>query len=79
MQKKGYPFLVAGALDWFLMGERNFFIEDRQVLALFYLIGSGCIFPLAIVISPMLKANILSKNPLGDLEEIIGVFKVFIY
>lgn len=41
-------------------------LDDHQVLALCYLIGSGSIFPLAIVLNQMLNADILSKNPLGS-------------
>lgn len=75
--KKGYPFLLAGALYWFVMGVLSFFIKDYRLLALCYLIGSGSIFPLAIAISKMLKANILTKNPLGVLGGIIGCIQAF--
>lgn len=75
--KKGSPFLLAGVLYWLVMGGLNFFIEDRQILALVYLIGLGSIFPLTIVISQMLKANILSKNPLGVLGGIVGGIQGF--
>lgn len=51
--KKGYPFLVAGALYWLAMGGLSLFIDDQQVLAFCYLIGSGSIFPLAIALSRM--------------------------
>lgn len=75
--KKGYPFLIAGALYWLVMGGLSLFIDDQQVLALCYLIGSGSIFPLAIALSQMLKANILSKNPLGVLGGIVGGIQGF--
>lgn len=75
--KKGYPFLLVGALYWFVMGVLSFLIEDHRLLALCYLIGSGSIFPLAVVISKILKANILSKNPLGVLGGIIGGIQAF--
>src|SRR5690625_2025294 len=75
--KKGYPFLLAGALYWLVMGGLSFFIEDRQLLSLCYLIGSGSIFPLAIAISKMLHANILSQNPLGVLGGIVGGIQGF--
>src|SRR5699024_11320924 len=55
----------------------SFLIEDHRLLALCYLIGSGSIFPLAVVISKILKANILSKNPLGVLGGIIGGIQAF--
>src|SRR5699024_321955 len=54
-----------------------FLIEDHRLLALCYLIGSGSIFPLAVVISKILKANILSKNPHGVLGGIIGGIQAF--
>src|SRR5699024_10920473 len=66
--KKGYPFLLVGELYWFVMGVLSFWIEDHRLLALCYLSGSGSICPLAVVISKILKANILSKNPLGVLR-----------
>lgn len=75
--EKGYPFLLAGALYWLVMGGLNFFIEDKQLLALCYLIGSGSIFPLAIATSKILKINILSSNPLGVLGGITGGIQIF--
>jgi len=59
------------------MGVLSFLIEDHRLLALCYLIGSGSIFPLAVVISKILKANILSKNSLGVLGGIIGGIQAF--
>ena len=55
----------------------RFYIESSQQLALFYLIGSFSIFPLAIALSKILKVNILSKNPLGVLGGIIGGIQAF--
>lgn len=75
--KKGYPFLLAGAIYWFIMGVLSLFIVDDQLLALCYLIGSGSIFPLAIALSKMLQVNMLSKNPLGVLGGIIGGIQGF--
>src|SRR5690625_5538346 len=75
--KKGYPVLLAGALYWLVMGGLSFFIEDRQLLSLCDLIGSGSIFPLAIAISKMLLANILSQNQLGVLGGIVVVIRGF--
>lgn len=75
--KKGYPFLLAGALYWFTMGILSLFIDDHRLLALCYLIGSGSIFPLAIVLSKMLQVNMLSENPLGVLGGLIGGIQGF--
>ncbi|MGM8366674.1 DUF7010 family protein [Virgibacillus sp. W0181] len=74
---KGYPFLLAGAFYWLVMGVLSFFIEDYKLLALCYLIGSGSIFPIAIAVSKMLKVNMLSKNPLGVLGGITGGIQAF--
>jgi hypothetical protein len=75
--KKGYPFFLAGALYWLVMGILGFFIEDQKVLALCFLIGTGSIFPLAIAIGNLFKVNLLSKNPLGVLGGIIGGIQAF--
>ncbi|MEH7343485.1 hypothetical protein V7122_06385 [Bacillus sp. JJ1532] len=75
--KKGYPFLLAGAFYWLVMGGLGFFIESQQQLALFYLIGTCSIFPLAIAIGKIRKINLLSKNPLGALGGIIGGIQAF--
>lgn len=75
--KKGYPFLLAGVFYWLVMGSLGFFIENHQWLALCYLIGLGSIFPLALAISKIVKANILTKNPLGELGGIVGGIQSF--
>src|SRR5699024_11352184 len=75
--KKGYPFLLAGVFYWLVMGSLGFIIENHQLLALCYLIGLGSIFPLALVISKIVKANILTKNPLGELGGIVGGIQSF--
>ncbi|MCL6572908.1 MAG: hypothetical protein K6T88_14690 [Bacillus sp. (in: Bacteria)] len=75
--KKGYPFFIAGTLYWLVMGYLNLFIDSHQQLALFYIVGTGIIFPLAIVFSKILKVNILSKNPLGVIGGIIGGIQAF--
>src|SRR5699024_6856831 len=75
--KKGYPFLIAGALYWLVMGGLSLIIDDQKLLALCYLIGTGSVFPLAIVLSQISKANILSKNPLGVLGGIVGGIQGF--
>lgn len=59
------------------MGGLSLIIDDHKLLALCYLIGTGSVFPLAIVLSQMLKANILSKNPLGVLGGIVGGIQGF--
>jgi hypothetical protein len=75
--KKGYPFFLAGTLYWLVMGVLGFFIESQQQLALCYVISTGSIFPMAIVISKIQKINILSKNPLGVIGGIIGGIQAF--
>ena len=75
--QKGYPFFLSGALYWIVMGFIGFIYESSQQLALFYLIGTFSIFPLAIALSKILKVNILSKNPLGVLGGIIGGIQAF--
>ena len=59
------------------MGFIGFIYESSQQLALFYLIGTFSIFPLAIALSKILKVNILSTNPLGVLGGIIGGIQAF--
>src|SRR5699024_6136917 len=59
------------------MGILSLFIDDHRLLALCYLIGSGSIFPLAIVLSKMLQVNMLSENPLGVLGGLIGGIQGF--
>ena len=75
--QKGYPFFLSGAVYWIVMGFIGFIYESPQQLALFYLIGSCSIFPLAIALSKILKVNILSTNPLGVLGGIIGGIQAF--
>lgn len=74
--QKGHPFFLAGAIYWLSMGILGFFL-DGQNLALIYLLGTGSIFPLAILLGTMQKINILSKNPLGVLGGIIGGIQAF--
>lgn len=75
--KKGSAFLYAGAMYWLMMGLLSLFIESDQLLALCYLVGLGSIFPLAILISRLLQANLFSKNPLGELSGITGGIQAF--
>jgi hypothetical protein len=74
---KGYPFFLSGACYWSAMGVLYFIIGHEQRLALFYLIGTGLIFPLAVLIGRLLHINLLSKNPLGVLSGIIGGLQAF--
>lgn len=74
--RKGYPIFIAGALYWFVMGILGFYLEGKT-LALCYLLGTGSIFPLGIMISRLCKVNFLSKNPLGTLGGIIGGIQAF--
>jgi hypothetical protein len=75
--KKGYPFFIAGTLYWIVMGYLNLLIDSHQQLALYYIFGTGSIFPLAIIYSKILKVNILSKNPLGVMAGIIAGIQAF--
>ena len=75
--QKGYPFFLSGALYWIVMGFIGLIYESSQQLALFYLIGTFSIFPLAIAFSKILKVNILSTNPLAVLGGIIGGIQAF--
>jgi hypothetical protein len=75
--KKGYPFFIAGTLYWIVMGYLNLLIDSHQQLALYYIFGTGSIFPLAIIFSKILKVNILSKNPLGVMAGIIAGIQAF--
>src|SRR5699024_6898766 len=75
--KKGYPFLLTGVFYWLVMGSVGFFIDNHQCLALCYLIGLGSIFPLALAISNIVKANILTKNLVVELGGIVGEIQIF--
>lgn len=75
--KKGSAFLYAGAMYWLVMGVLSFFMEDDHLLALCYLVGMGSVFPLAILISRLLQANLFSKNPLGELGGVTGGIQAF--
>ena len=75
--KKGYPFFLAGAVYWLIMGGLGFIMGVSQQLALIYIIGMASIFPLAIMIGKVVGSNILSKNPLGVLGGIIGGIQAF--
>ncbi|MBB6452557.1 hypothetical protein HNQ94_001002 [Salirhabdus euzebyi] len=75
--RKGFPFFLAGTVYWLVMGILYFFIGDQQVLALCYLLGTGSIFPLALLLGNLFKLNLLSKNPLGVLGGIVGGIQAF--
>lgn len=75
--KKGYPFFLAGTLYWLVMGILGMVMDVSQQLALFYVIGTSCIFPLAILIGKIVGSNLLTKNPLGVLGGIIGAIQAF--
>ena len=72
----GYPVFIAGALYWLLMGILGFFLEG-QTLALCYLLGVGSIFPLGLLFGKLLKADMISRNPLGALSGIVGGIQAF--
>lgn len=72
--QRGYPIFIAGTLYWLVMGILNAFLEDK-LLALIYILASGSIFPLGILLSRLLKVNFISKhNPLGKVGgQIAGI------
>jgi len=74
--RNGYPVFIAGALYWLAMGALGLAIEG-QTLALCYLFGVGGIFPLGILFGKLLKADLISKNPLGALSGIVGGIQAF--
>jgi hypothetical protein len=74
--RNGYPVFIAGALYWLVMGTLGFFLEGRT-LALCYLLGVGSIFPLGLLLGKLLKADLMSKNPLGALSGIVGGIQAF--
>jgi hypothetical protein len=74
--RNGYPVFLAGALYWLVMGALGLFIGG-QTLALCYLFGVGGIFPLGLLLGKLLKADMISRNPLGALSGIIGGIQAF--
>jgi hypothetical protein len=74
--RNGYPVFLAGALYWLAMGALGLFLEG-QTLALCYLFGVGGIFPLGLLFGKLLKADMISKNPLGALSGIVGGIQAF--
>lgn len=70
--KKGAPIIIAGLVFWMMASISGVLLPEKVTLFV-YLIGVGCIFPLGILISSMLKIDIFAKgNPLGVLGGIIG-------
>ncbi|AGA59161.1 MAG: hypothetical protein C6W55_16830 [Thermobacillus sp.] len=72
----GYPVFIAGALYWLAMGVLGLIIEGKT-LALCYLLGVGSIFPLGLLLGRLLKADLMSRNPLGALSGIVGGIQAF--
>lgn len=66
----------AGALYWLAMGVLGLIIEGKT-LALCYLLGVGSIFPLGLLLGRLLKADLMSRNPLGALSGIVGGIQAF--
>ncbi|CAH0120512.1 hypothetical protein PAE9249_03031 [Paenibacillus sp. CECT 9249] len=74
--KKAYPLFIIGALYWFVMGLLGLFLEQK-LTALISVIGMGSIFPLGTLLGKLLKADIMSSNPLGVIGGLIGGIQLF--
>ena len=75
--KKAYPLFISGFIYWGIMVILGQFFSDKQT-ALFYILGMGSIFPVAMLIGKMLKVSFAtSKSPLATLAGIIGGIQIF--
>ncbi|WP_113929458.1 hypothetical protein [Bacillus sp. P14.5] len=75
--KKGYPILLAGSIVFFVFTFLPFFLPIEAV-QLIWIFGLGAIFPLGLLLSKLLGANLFtSKNELATLGGIVAFPQAF--
>ena len=75
--KKGFPILIAGALVFLLFTFMPLFFPLKTVY-LIWIFGLSVIFPFGILISKIVKVNILvTDNPLGTLGGLVAAPQAF--
>ncbi len=75
--KKGLPLFPAGILFWSVLFITELFVP-RDLVVWFYIYGMGAVFPLGILISQLLKIDLLAKgNPLSMGGGLIGAVQIF--
>lgn len=71
--KKGVAMFYVGSIYWLLMGLLSFLDMHINLLGLIYLIGTGMVFPLGILVSNLLKIDFIAKdNELSNFAGVIG-------
>lgn len=70
--QKGMPMFASGILFWFVAGVAGVFLNQEAAVWV-YVIGTGVVFPLGLLYSKIIGANLIAKqNPFAGLCGLIG-------
>lgn len=70
--RQGAPIIAAGSVYFFVLFLLSFVVDGR-LLELIWVVGSGVVFPLGLLIARLIGADILVKgNQLGTLAGVVG-------
>ncbi len=71
--KKGITMIYVGVVYWFLLGASSFLNLETEWLGLFYLIGTGMIFPSGLLVAKLLKVDFFANDhPLSIMAGVLG-------
>lgn len=75
--KKGYPILLSGSIIFLIFTFLPFVLPAKAV-SMVWIVGLSSIFPLGILLSKLVQANLLvTDNPLGTLGGIVAAPQAF--
>ncbi|RDW15110.1 DUF7010 family protein [Oceanobacillus chungangensis] len=76
--RRGLPMIIIGVVFWFIVGLLSFFEMHIKLHGLLVFIGISIIFPLGILLSKIMKIDMVAKdNPLSALAGMLGAMQLF--
>lgn len=76
--KRGLPMIIVGMFFWLIVGLLSFFEMHIKMHGLLLFIGISIIFPLGILLSKMMKIDMVAKdNSLSALSGMLGAMQLF--
>lgn len=69
--------IYVGVCYWLILGVLSFIEMDIKLLGLIYFIGAGMIFPMGIMVSKLLKMDLMANdNPLAPIGGVLGGMQI---
>lgn len=74
---RGINATTAGIVLWAIFAALGAVIADDRILALFYVLGAGLLFPFSLVVAKVMKLDTFAKgNPIAPLAGLLGAVQI---